>query len=266
MSAGNARATDAAEPMIEVRGLQKQYDGRAALGGVDLTVQAGEITFFIGPSGAGKSTLLRCINFLEHPTRGEIRFCGETLCHEREQRLHVAPERVLRQARSRMPMVFQQFNLFEHRTVLENIIEGPVHVQGKSRDRAIEEALQELRRVGLLDKQDSYPDQLSGGQKQRVAIARALAMQPALILFDEPTSSLDPQLVSEVLSIIRSLAEEGRTMLVVTHEMRFARQLAHRIHFFVDGRIVESGTPDEIFDAPRHARLREFVSAGRTGT
>ena len=266
MSTDIAGATDAAAPMIEVRGLHKQYGGRAALSGIDLTVQPGEITFFIGPSGAGKSTLLRCINFLERPSRGEIRFCGETLCHESEQQLHVAPERVLRKARSRMPMVFQQFNLFEHRTVLENIIEGPVHVQGKPRDRSVEEALQELRRVGLLDKQDSYPDQLSGGQKQRVAIARALAMQPALILFDEPTSSLDPQLVSEVLAIIRSLAEEGRTLLVVTHEMRFARQLAHRIHFFVDGQIVESGTPDQIFEAPRHARLKEFVSAAHTGT
>jgi len=260
-----AGATDVAAPMIEVSGLHKLYGGRAALSGINLTVRPGEITFFIGPSGAGKSTLLRCINFLERPSRGEIRFCGETLCHESQQRLHVAPERVLRKARSRMPMVFQQFNLFEHRTVLENIIEGPVHVQMKPRDRAIEDALGQLRRVGLLDKQSSYPDQLSGGQKQRVAIARALAMQPALILFDEPTSSLDPQLVSEVLSIIRALAEEGRTMLVVTHEMRFARQLANRIHFFVDGQIVESGTPDEIFEAPRHARLKEFVSAAHTG-
>jgi ABC-type histidine transport system ATPase subunit len=264
MSTDIAGAIDPAAPVIEVRGLHKHYGGRAALGGVDLTVRPGEITFFIGPSGAGKSTLLRCVNFLERPTRGEIRFCGDSLCHESAQRLHVAPERVLRKARSRMPMVFQQFNLFEHRTVLENVIEGPVHVQGMPRDRAIEEALRQLRRVGLLDKQASYPDQLSGGQKQRVAIARALAMQPSLILFDEPTSSLDPQLVSEVLSIIRSLAEEGRTLLVVTHEMRFARQLAHRIHFFVDGQIVESGPPDEIFGAPRHTRLKEFVAAGGT--
>jgi ABC-type histidine transport system ATPase subunit len=259
-------AAHSSAPVLAVRALHKSYEGLPVLRGIDLTVQQGEITFLIGPSGAGKSTLLRCINFLERPTSGEITLFGERLCHEDAGRFHVMPERTLRKERSRMPMVFQQFNLFQHRTVLQNVIEGPIVVQMKRKDQAIEEALQILRRVGLLDKQDNYPDQLSGGQKQRVAIARALAMEPALILFDEPTSSLDPELVAEVLSMIRSLAEEGRTLIVVTHEMNFARQLAHRVHFFVDGRILESGTAEQIFEAPRNTRLADFISRSRAST
>jgi ABC-type histidine transport system ATPase subunit len=248
-----------AAPILTVRALHKRFGAQPVLRGVDLRVEPGEITFLIGPSGSGKSTLLRCINFLERPSAGEITFFGERLCGAGAAGMQVAPEATLRLARARMPMVFQQFNLFNHRTVLHNVIEGPVLVQRKSRERAITEAQALLRRVGLLDKQDSYPDQLSGGQKQRVAIARALAMEPELILFDEPTSSLDPELVAEVLAMIRSLAEEGRTMIVVTHEMNFARQLADRVHFVADGLIVESGTPQEIFDAPKNPRLAEFM-------
>jgi len=246
-------------PILTVRGLHKRFGELEVLRGVDLSVQPGEITFLIGPSGSGKSTLLRCINFLERPSGGEIVFFGERLCHDDGGRIHIAGEANLRAARARMPMVFQQFNLFQHRTVLQNVIDGPVLVQKKPREQAIAAAEVLLRRVGLLDKQASYPDQLSGGQKQRVAIARALAMEPALILFDEPTSSLDPELVAEVLAMIRSLAEEGRTMIVVTHEMKFARQLADRVHFVADGLIMESGTPAEIFDAPRNPRLAEFM-------
>jgi ABC-type histidine transport system ATPase subunit len=246
-------------PILAVRGLTKRFGTLPVLRGIDLSVQPGEITFLIGPSGSGKSTLLRCVNFLERPGGGEVIFAGERLCHEEGGQCRLAADPVLRRARSRMPMVFQHFNLFAHRTVLGNVIEGPTRVLGKPRMQAIEEAREILRRVGLTDKQDDYPDQLSGGQKQRVAIARALAMQPALILFDEPTSSLDPELVAEVLAMIRSLAEEGRTMIVVTHEMKFARQLADRVHFMVDGRIVESGSAAEIFDAPRNRRLAEFI-------
>jgi ABC-type histidine transport system ATPase subunit len=262
MTEGNGAA---GAPVVAVRQLHKRFGALEVLKGVDLTVSHGETTVLIGPSGAGKSSLLRCVNFLELPSSGDIRVFGEQLCHTEEGRLHLAPDPVLRRARARMPMVFQHFNLFHHRTVLENVIEGPTHVQLKPKAQAIEEALTVLRRVGLLDKQDSYPDQLSGGQKQRVAIARALAMEPALILFDEPTSSLDPELVAEVLAIIRSLAEEGRTMIVVTHEMNFARNLADRVHFVVDGVITESGTPEEIFDAPRSPRLADFIQSVRGG-
>jgi ABC-type polar amino acid transport system ATPase subunit len=255
VDAGN----DEVAPVLTVRALHKHFGKTHVLKGVNLSVLPGETTVLIGPSGAGKSSLLRCINFLELPSSGEICVFGKSLCHQRGDDFWVAPEAVLRKARSRMPMVFQQFNLFQHRTVLQNVIEGPTRVQLKPKARAIEEAQSILRRVGLLDKQDSYPDQLSGGQKQRVAIARGLAMEPDLILFDEPTSSLDPELVNEVLSMIRSLAEEARTMIIVTHEMNFARQLADRVHFFADGVITESGTPEEIFDAPRNPRLAEFM-------
>ncbi len=249
-------------PLVEVRALHKSYPGGPpVLRGVDLDVAPGEVSFLIGPSGGGKSTLLRCINFLETPTAGEIRFGETQLCHEPGGVFTAAPERTLRAARVQMPMVFQQFNLFSHRTVLENIIEGPVIVKRQPRAQAVEEAHAMLTRVGLPDKADAYPAELSGGQKQRVAIARALAMQPQLILFDEPTSALDPELVSGVLDIIRSLAEEGRTMLVVTHEMGFARKLADRVHFVCGGVIEESGTPSEVFDRPKSERLRAFMGS-----
>jgi ABC-type histidine transport system ATPase subunit len=249
------------DPLLTIRGLRKNFGTNLVLRGVDLRVMPGEVTFLIGPSGGGKSTLLRSINFLETPTGGEITFSGTRLCHQDGGLFQRAPERVIREARAQMPMVFQHFNLFSHRTVIDNVIEGPTIVQSRPRGEAIEEALSILDRVGLRDKADHYPAQLSGGQKQRIAIARALAMRPRLILFDEPTSALDPELVAGVLDTIKALAEEGRTMVVVTHEMNFARRLADKVHFVVGGLIEESGTPDDVFDAPRSERLRNFISS-----
>jgi ABC-type histidine transport system ATPase subunit len=254
-----APVAEAAKPLLEIRGLHKAYGGNRVLHGVDLKVLPGEVTFLIGPSGGGKSTLLRCINFLETPTSGEIVFGGTRLCHQDGGVFHAAPERVIRAARAQMPMVFQHFNLFSHRTVLENIIEGPTIVQKRARAEAVQEAHGLLARVGLAEKASAYPAELSGGQKQRIAIARALAMQPRLILFDEPTSALDPELVAGVLDTIRALAEEGRTMIVVSHEMTFARRLADRVHFICGGMIEEAGPPEAIFDAPKSERLKAFI-------
>jgi ABC-type polar amino acid transport system ATPase subunit len=247
-----------AEPLLSVRALRKSFGPLEVLKGVNIAVHPGEVTFLIGPSGGGKSTLMR-MNFLDMPNAGEIVFDGRRLCHEDGNLFHSAPERVLREARSEMPMVFQHFNLFSHRTVMQNVIEGPVMVKRRPRAQAITEAEEILRRVGLHDKLDHYPDQLSGGQKQRVAIARALAMRPRLILFDEPTSALDPELVSGILDTIRALAEEGLTLIVVSHEMGFARKLADVIHFIADGVILESGPPERIFDNPENSRLTGFI-------
>lgn len=247
------------EPVLSIRGLKKRFGATEVLMGIDLDVHPGQVTFLIGPSGGGKSTVLRCINFLEVPTAGEIRFDGQRLCHEDAGLFTRAPERTLREARAHMPMVFQHFNLFNHKTALQNVVEGPLIVQGRPRDEVIEEGRELLRRVGLLERADYYPAQLSGGQKQRVAIARALAMRPKLILFDEPTSALDPELVAGVLDLIRALAEEGRTMIVVSHEMGFARRLADRVHFVAGGRIEESGAPIEVFDDPKSPRLQSFI-------
>jgi ABC-type histidine transport system ATPase subunit len=249
------------DPLLTIRGLRKSFGPNLVLKGVDLKVMPGEVTFLIGPSGGGKSTLLRSINFLETPTGGEIVFSGTRLCHQDNGFFKRAPERAIRAARAQMPMVFQHFNLFSHRTVLENVIEGPVIVQSRPRGEAIKEARELLSRVGLPDKADQYPAQLSGGQKQRIAIARALAMRPRLILFDEPTSALDPELVAGVLDTIRALAEEGRTMIVVSHEMKFARRLADTVHFVCDGVVEESGTPEAIFDAPQSVRLKSFIDS-----
>jgi ABC-type polar amino acid transport system ATPase subunit len=247
------------QPLLSVRQLHKSFGPVHVLKGVSIAVYPGQVTFLIGPSGGGKSTLMRCMNFLDMPNAGEIVFDGQRLCHEDGNLFQAAPERVLRAARSEMPMVFQHFNLFSHRTVLENVIEGPVIVKRRPRAEAVAEAAELLRRVGLRDKLDHYPDQLSGGQKQRVAIARALAMRPRLILFDEPTSALDPELVSGVLDTIRALAEEGLTLIVVSHEMGFARKLADVVHFIADGVIVESGPPEQIFDNPQNRRLSGFI-------
>jgi len=246
-------------PLLSIRGLQKRFGSHEVIKHIDFDVAPGSVTFLIGPSGGGKSTVLRCLNFLEMPSAGEITFGGERLCYTRNGRFQPASETVLRRARAQMPMVFQHFNLFCHRTALENVIEGPMLVLGKRREQAIEDGRALLQRVGLLDRADAYPAQLSGGQKQRVAIARAVAMEPRLILFDEPTSALDPELVAGVLDSIRALAEEGRTMIVVSHEMAFARKLADRVHFVAGGVIAESGSPDEIFDAPENERLRQFI-------
>lgn len=236
--------------MIEIRQLQKDYGTHRVLHGVDLDVAKGEVVCLIGPSGSGKSTLLRCINALEAYDGGTINVFGETV-----QR----GSKTVHALRSRMGMVFQRFNLFPHRTVLENVMEGPVYVKGEPLQQAREEALALLDKVGLSAKADAYPEQLSGGQQQRVAIARALAMKPDAMLFDEPTSALDPELVGEVLKVIQTLAEEGRTMLMVTHEMGFARQVSSQVLFLHQGRVEEQGAAD-ILDQPNSERLQQFLS------
>ncbi|MCA1444163.1 amino acid ABC transporter ATP-binding protein [Ensifer sp. IC4062] len=245
--------------MLRIEELHKSFGALNVLKGVSLSVRLGEVAFLIGPSGSGKSTLVRCINFLETPTAGTIKFEGETLCGMRNGAFYVAPEKKLRAARSHMPMVFQQFNLFAHKTVLQNVIEGPIQIKGSRREEAIADAMRLLGDVGLREKVDYYPDQLSGGQKQRVAIARALAMHPKVILFDEPTSALDPELVTGILDTIRGLANKGMTLIIVTHEMGFARKLADVVHFMADGHIIESGPPDQIFDRPESPRLSSFI-------
>ncbi len=247
--------------LLKVANLKKQFGDLKVLLGIDFQITKGEVAFIIGPSGGGKSTFLRCLNFLEVPDHGTIEMDGLTLCHDDAGGFHRLPERRLSAARSQMPMVFQHFNLWSHRTALENVIEGPLIVRKRPRAEVVDEAIQVLDRVGLKDKLNAYPAELSGGQKQRVGIARALAMRPKLLLFDEPTSSLDPELVSEVLDLMRELAEEGRTMIVVSHEMGFAKRSAHSVYFVANGVIMESGPPDEIFNNPQAERLRSFIGA-----
>ncbi|RUM99538.1 amino acid ABC transporter ATP-binding protein [Pseudaminobacter arsenicus] len=247
--------------VVRIEGLRKEFNGVQVLKGVDLSIRAGEVAFIIGPSGGGKSTLLRCMNFLETPTGGTIKFRGEALCHEENGSIRIKPESAIRQARAKMPMVFQHFNLFNHRNVLQNVIEGPVRVLKQDREKAIGEAQEILRSLGLSAEMEKYPAQLSGGQKQRVAIARALAMDPEVILFDEPTSALDPELVSGVLETIRVLAQKGRTMVVVSHEMGFARSLADQVYFVADGVVRESGPPDHLFNNPQTDQLKRFMSS-----
>ncbi len=242
--------------MIEVRGLTKRFKETEVLRGIDLDVATGEVLAIIGPSGSGKTTLLRCLNCLEAPTAGRIRVGGIEV--DGAVPLNRQKARV-RELRQHVGFVFQNFNLFPHRTALENVIEGPVIVKGEPRESAEKRGRDLLARVGLADKLDAYPARLSGGQQQRVAIARALAMQPDVILFDEPTSALDPELVGEVLSTIRSLAEEKRTMLIVTHEMNFARDVADRVLFMDGGVIVEQGPARELFANPREERTRRFL-------
>jgi len=241
---------------IEVSKLVKQFNGQTVLHGIDLEVSSGEVVAIIGPSGSGKTTLLRSINLLEEPDSGTIKV-GDILIDtyfplSKQQR----QVRLLRQ---QVGFVFQSFNLFPHRSVLENIIEGPVIVKGEPKAEAIARARQLLEKVGLHGKEESYPRRLSGGQQQRVAIARALAMRPEVILFDEPTSALDPELVGEVLNTIRALAEEKRTMVIVTHEMSFARDVADRVIFMDQGKIVEQGPAKALFSDPQHARTRQFL-------
>ncbi|MGY2272339.1 MULTISPECIES: amino acid ABC transporter ATP-binding protein [Pseudomonas] len=236
--------------MIEIRQLQKHYGSHRVLHGVDLDVAKGEVVCLIGPSGSGKSTLLRCINALEAYDGGIITVFGQTV-----QR----GSKTVHALRSRMGMVFQRFNLFPHRTVLENVMEGPVYVKGEPAQQAREEALVLLEKVGLSAKADAYPEQLSGGQQQRVAIARALAMKPEAMLFDEPTSALDPELVGDVLAVMRTLADEGMTMIVVTHEMGFAREVADRVCFLHGGYIVESGAAEQVLGNPQHPRTQDFL-------
>lgn len=234
--------------MIQVKNLHKYFGDLEVLKGIDLTVKESEVVCLIGASGSGKSTLLRCINFLEKKTEGEIWIDGE-----------LVEDKKINCIRQKVGMVFQRFNLFQHMTVIQNVMEGPLTVKKMPKDRARSLAMSLLEKVGIEEKANEYPDMLSGGQQQRVAIARSLAMEPKVILFDEPTSALDPELVGEVLRVIKNLAAEGRTMIIVTHEMGFAKEVANRVIFIYDGLIVEEGTPQEIFDHPRHTNLKKFL-------
>ncbi|GAA1010601.1 arginine ABC transporter ATP-binding protein [Acrocarpospora pleiomorpha] len=247
-------------PMIRLVDLHKSYAGTPVLRGVDLEVARGEVVCLIGASGSGKSTLLRCVNHLEAPDAGFVEIDGELIGYRPDgRRLRALPERRIRRQRADVGMVFQSFNLFPNLTALENIVEAPISVRGLSRAEAAERAGELLAQVGLAGREHSYPRQLSGGQQQRVAIARALAMRPKVMLFDEPTSALDPELVAEVLQTIQTLAGRGMTMLVVTHELAFARDIADRVAFVDEGRILELGPPEPVLTAPRHARTRAFL-------
>ena len=236
---------------IELTGISKRFGDVVALEAIDLAVNEGEVVVLIGPSGSGKSTLLRCVNALEVPDAGRVLLAGEPVR---------AGAAGIDAQRAEVGMVFQHFNLFPHLTAIENVMLAPRLVRGRERAEAEPAALQLLHRVGVGDKRDTYPDMLSGGQKQRVAIARALAMEPIAMLFDEPTSALDPEMVGEVLAVMRQLAEEGMTMLVASHEMGFAREVAHRVAFLDEGKIVEEGSPSRIFDNPRQNRTKAFLS------
>ena len=252
-----------ADPIIRIHNLHKRFGDQHVLRGVDLDVARGERIAVIGGSGSGKSTLLRCLNFMELPSAGTIELDGKMLGRERAGRPgseRVYGETELREVRKRVGMVFQQFNLFPHMTALENVMEGLLTVRKTARPAARERAVAQLGKVGLGDKLDAYPGHLSGGQQQRVAIARALAMDPEVLLFDEPTSSLDPELVGEVLQVIRALAGEGRTMLLVTHELGFAYHVADRVIFLADGLFHEIGTPDEVLKYPKQARTQAFLA------
>ncbi|KIH81149.1 L-cystine ABC transporter ATP-binding protein TcyN [Pseudomonas batumici] len=243
--------------MIVVEKLTKQFKGQTVLNGIDLTVEVGEVIAIIGPSGSGKTTFLRCLNFLEEPSSGRIKVGDIEIDGSRPLNQQLGLVRKLRQ---QVGFVFQNFNLFPHRTALENVIEGPLVVKKTPRDQALALGRKLLAKVGLAGKEDAYPRRLSGGQQQRVAIARALAMEPEVILFDEPTSALDPELVGEVLATIRGLAEEKRTMVIVTHEMGFARDVANRVIFFDKGVIVEQGEAKALFAHPKEERTRQFLS------
>lgn len=248
---------------ISVENLYKSFGDNEVLKGVDLSAGKGEVISVLGSSGSGKSTLLRCINLLEIPNSGIIRVAGEEVLMKKNRRGETQPgdKRQVERIRSKLAMVFQQFNLWSHMTILDNVMEAPVHVLKQDRKEVRERAVQYLEKVGIGDKLEAYPIHLSGGQQQRAAIARALAMEPEVILFDEPTSALDPELVGEVLQVMRDLAYEGRTMIVVTHEMGFAREVSSRIIFLDQGLIIEDGTPTEVFDSPKSDRFKSFVAA-----
>jgi polar amino acid transport system ATP-binding protein len=248
-------------PLLEARGVTKRFGHTTVLHGVDMTVQRGQVVCLLGPSGAGKSTFLRCINHLEPIDGGRIWVDSEPVGYRlRDGRLYELKEREIARQRRGIGMVFQRFNLFPHRTALENVIEGPVHVLGHEDRRTRRHGLDLLDRVGLADRAGAYPGQLSGGQQQRVAIARALAMEPKLMLFDEPTSALDPELVGEVLDVMVGLARDGMTMIVVTHEIGFARGVADHVVFMVDGAVVETGPPEQVLDKPIHERTQQFLA------
>ncbi|ATN36384.1 histidine/lysine/arginine/ornithine ABC transporter ATP-binding protein [Rhizobium sp. ACO-34A] len=248
---------------IDVRDLHKRFGPLEVLKGVSLSAKQGDVIAIIGGSGSGKSTFLRCINMLELPSAGSVTIHGETITMKKDGHggLMPADRRQVQRIRSRLGMVFQNFNLWQHMTVLQNVIEVPVHVLGVRRDEAVAIAETLLRRVGLYEKRDAYPAFLSGGQQQRAAIARALAIQPLVMLFDEPTSALDPELVGEVLSVIGDLAREKRTMILVTHEMKFAREVSNHVVFLANGVIEEQGPPEQLFGAPKSERLKKFISS-----
>ena len=241
--------------MITIKGLEKWFEQLHVLKGIDLIVNPSEVVVIIGASGSGKSTLLRCINFLEKFQKGEVFIEGKAVNQQ--------DEKMINEMRSHVGMVFQHFNLFPHMSVLHNVIEGPTQVKGMGKEEAIEIGRYYLDKVGLIDKENAYPSMLSGGQKQREAIARALAMEPSAILFDEPTSALDPELVGEVLLVMKNLAKDGMTMVIVTHEMGFAREVADRVVYMDEGVIVEQGTPKQVFDLPQKERTQSFLSRVR---
>ncbi|MEI4483334.1 MULTISPECIES: amino acid ABC transporter ATP-binding protein [unclassified Phyllobacterium] len=248
-------------PLVRARNVHKSYEQLEVLKGIDLDVAPGEVVVVLGPSGSGKSTFLRCINHLESINRGSIEVDGEQIGYKlHKDRLQRLSNYSIALQRRKIGMVFQQFNLYPHMTALQNIMEAPVGIHGESRKEAAENARKLLKRVGLSEKEDSYPRQLSGGQQQRVAIARALAIKPKLMLFDEPTSALDPELVGEVLATMRDLADQGLTMIVVTHEIGFAREAADRVVFMDDGKVVEHGKPEDVLGNPQHPRTRSFLS------
>ena len=247
--------------MIEANGIHKSFQNLEILKGINLTVKKGEVVALIGPSGAGKSTFLRCLNRLESIDQGSITIAGEALAKSTPDGTSIyPPEKEVLRISSKMGMVFQQFNLFPHMTVLENLMEAPVLVQGRTKEDVLPEALELLNKVGLLEKKDVYPSRLSGGQQQRVAIARALAMKPEIMLFDEPTSSLDPELTGEVLKTMLNLAKEDMTMVVVTHEIAFAREAADRVLFLDNGEVLEEGKPEDILLKPQQPRLQNFLA------
>uniref|UniRef100_UPI003D7D61A4 amino acid ABC transporter ATP-binding protein n=1 Tax=Kineococcus gypseus TaxID=1637102 RepID=UPI003D7D61A4 len=257
----SAVGTVAEQPVVRLRGVHKRFGAVEVLRGVDLTVEAGTVTVVLGASGSGKSTLLRTINHLEKVDAGVVEVGGELIGYRRAgAHLRELHEREVLRQRSGIGFVFQQFNLFPHLTVLENVLEAPLSAQRRRRAEVLPEARALLARVGLAGKEDEYPRRLSGGQQQRVAIARALALRPSLVLFDEPTSALDPELVGEVLDVIRDLAAAGTTMVVVTHEIGFAREVADRVLFLHEGVVVEEGAAREVLDSPRHERTRAFLA------
>lgn len=250
-------------PALEVRDLHKSYGQLEVLKGISLAAHDGDVISILGSSGSGKSTFLRCLNLLESPHQGEIYFSGEQLQlkADKARALQAVSNQQINRLRTQVGFVFQSFNLWPHMSVLDNLIEAPRRVLKQSKAEAIETAEALLAKVGIADKRYSYPNELSGGQQQRAAIARTLAMQPKVILFDEPTSALDPEMVQEVLGVIRGLAEEGRTMLLVTHELNFARQVSNQIVFFHQGLIEEQGTPEQVFEQPQSERCRQFMSS-----
>ena len=257
-----ATAPSAGRPVVEIQDLHKSFGHLEVLKGISLTAREGEVVALIGSSGSGKSTLLRCINMLEVPDSGTVSIAGETVALAgKPPHRHVADEGQIRRIRSGLGMVFQSFNLWSHMSIIDNVMEAPLRVQKRERGEVRREAMEMLQKVGIESKADAYPAQLSGGQQQRAAIARALCINPQVMLFDEPTSALDPELEAEVLGVIKLLADEGRTMILVTHDMTFARTIADRVIFLDEGRIEEQGTVEEVFGATRSPRLKQFLAA-----